>query len=187
MKRTIDEMMQYAANVYNLNEAQVECLSFGLQAALEIGINVILSIIILEMMNMLWEGIFFFCIFIPLRTFSGGYHSNTYLKCLLFSILTMCGVMFASKVMELAYLPLMLVIVVESLLIGMLAPVISIERPVSEREYQKFSKNLRILLIGIIILAICLTAANLKIMLNIVSMCLLLILISLILGKIKYR
>lgn len=187
MKRAVDEIMQYAAKVYNLSEAQSECLSFGMQAALEIGINVILSVIVLEMMNMLWEGTFFFCLFIPLRTYSGGYHSDSYLKCLIFSILTMCGVMLSSKMIRLSSLTLLIIIIAESLSTGLLAPVITAERPVSKREYQKFSKKLRVLLVGIVLLSVCLVVMNLNKMLNIVCMCLLLILISLILGKIKYK
>lgn len=88
---------------------------------------------------------------------------------------------------SLSSLPLLILIIAESLSTGLLAPVITAERPVSKREYQKFSRKLRALLVGIVLLSICLAVMNLNKMLNIVCMCLLLILISLVLGKIKYK
>lgn len=187
MKQTIDEITQYVAKVYQLSKSQAECLSFGIQVTVEIGINIILSVIILGMVDMLWEGVFFFCIFIPVRTYSGGYHSNTYLKCLFLSILTMSGVMFACKVMNFPCLVLVGIIIVENLLIAALAPAISAERPVTKQEYQKFSKKLKIILTGVLFLSICLAVIGLKKMLNIVCLSLLLILTTLIMGKIKYK
>lgn len=187
MERVVDLIMQYVEENGQLDCSQKEILKFGIQSALEIITNIFCSILILYKIGMLREGLLFFCIFIPTRTFSGGYHSDTYIRCLLFSIITLIGVMVASKSIEVSEKVVLPVIFFLEIVIGKIAPVINAERPVSYREYKMFCKRLKIVMIVIAMLSVCLVCLKSWQLVNVILFSLVLILITLIVGKIKYK
>ena len=63
-----------------LEKSEQEIIQFGIEAALEVGANVFISILILYKMDMMLEGLIFFSTFIPIRTLAGGLSfQNSYL------------------------------------------------------------------------------------------------------------
>lgn len=181
------KLMQYIENAYSLNESQREIVKFGVQSALEIGSNLLISILVLYKINMIWQGILFFSIFIPIRTFAGGYHSNTYFRCLMFSVITLIMVLEISQNVQIPEKLSIPIIVFLEMVIGKIAPVINADRPVSNREYKLFAKRLKIVLSFVAIFSGWLVFWHYRQAISVIVFSLVLIVITLIIGKIKYR
>lgn len=187
MEHAVDKIMQRIDEAYTLSETDKEVLRFGIQAGMELILNLLISIFILYKLHMMWEGLLFFGIFIPIRTLAGGYHSDTYLRCLLFSVLTLTGILVVSNYIELPISLLLAVILLLEGVIGWISPVVNADRPVSKREYCMFKRRLRIVLLIDGILSICLWRMQCEKAMNITALSLMLILVTLILGRIKYK
>lgn len=187
MERLAKQVVQCITNEYSLDESRQEILLFGIQSVMEMGINIFVSILILIKMNMVLEGITFFCIFIPLRMLAGGYHLDSYLGCFLFSCLTLIGVMVLSRSLHLNEDMLLTLILIAELLIGMLGPTVNSERPVSKSEYIVFTKRLAKLFVVIAGVSIAVRYSTFAELLNVIFLSLCLVFITSIMGKIKYR
>ena len=57
---------------------EYDLYEYGFQIALETGLSLIISGIIASMLHMIPEGILFFIVFIPLRSYAGGLHLKHY-------------------------------------------------------------------------------------------------------------
>ncbi len=182
-----EKIVQYADRAGLLEDTQRSVLKFGIESSLEIGTNILVSLLLLYKLNMIPEGIFFFCIFIPVRMYSGGYHTDTYFRCLIFSVLSLFCVMQLSLRLHVALWLVFVFISLQIVTIWMIAPVINTARPVSNREYQTFTGKLRRTLVIVEITAGMSVALGSRRLTNIIMFCLLLILITLLAGKIKYR
>lgn len=180
-------IVKYVDQVYMLNNDQKEIMEFGIQSTLEIGLNVFISIFILYKMEMLIEGLVFFSVFIPIRTLSGGYHSDTYLRCLFFSIATLIIVMNVSKYITINSNVVLVMIILFAICIGKIGPIINAERPISKNEYKRFSNGLKKALFIVTIASFFIVILQLERIANIILLCLGLILCTLIVGKIKYK
>lgn len=187
MELLSERIMQYAERAGLLEDTEKSIIKFGIESSLEIGTNILASMLLLYKMNMIPEGIFFFCIFIPVRMYSGGYHADTYGRCLVFSLLSLFGVMQISCRLHIAILPLFVLISLQTALIWKIAPVINAARPVSHREYQIFCGKLRRVLTIIELIAGVLAVFGIRKLMNVLLLSLLLIVITLLIGKIKYR
>ena len=61
-----------------IEESMYNIYQYGMQMALEIGLSFITSIFICCIWRKIAEGIIFFAIFIPLRSYLGGFHMKSY-------------------------------------------------------------------------------------------------------------
>lgn len=104
MEKISRKIVQCIDENITLDNSQKEIINFGLQATLEISLNLLISILVLFELHMIKEGVVFFLVFIPLRKYSGGYHADTYIKCFIISILTLITIMKGSNVLELSYI-----------------------------------------------------------------------------------
>ena len=173
--------------IRHVEHEQKEILKFGIQIFMEMGINLIVSIGIMLILHKVPEGIFFYLVFIPVRIYSGGYHSNTYLGCFLLSTITFIFVLVTCQKWHLPRGYSIWCIVVLTSLIWKIRPVINESRPVSTEEYKSFVSKLKVVLIVIVMVAVVLEINHNNIYLNIMISGLLLTAITLIMGKEKYR
>lgn len=187
MEQIASRIVCHIEEVYVLEKGEKEILQFGIQAFCEIVINIIASFIILWQMKMIQEGIFFFMMFIPVRIYSGGYHSDTYFRCFILSCLTLIGIMRACVCIIISNAVFVALIAILSLLVWTVGPVITENRSVSDKEYRKFSRNLKSALIIEVIIAVGLYWIQATRYLAIMFLSLLLIFITLIVGRIKYK
>lgn len=187
MEKLVNEILGNADQLYDFDESQKEIVQYGIQGLLEIGSNILLSALILYQMHMIPEGIVFFLVFIPVRMFSGGYHMDTYIGCLLFSVITLVGILKIAEFLPFNQLVLFVGVVLMAATIWKLAPVIHPNRPVSQRERQKISKKLKVSLLIILLFFSILWIVERKHLCRIIFLDFLLILIMLFIGKIKYK
>lgn len=154
MQRLSIWLTDYVIRKDVVKEEERAIYEYGFQAALETILSLFLSILIAIPLNMVVEGILFFVVFIPLRSYAGGFHLEHYISCLLLSCITYSGVLFLVKLVNVpAYLSIVL-IGVFVLSIWLLYPVEHINRSVDGEEDMHFKKRLKQWLVIDVLLAI---------------------------------
>lgn len=74
-----------------------EIYQYGFQCFLEVSVSTICSLFLALLLHMLPECLFFFLLFIPLRSFGGGLHLKTYFACFIGSCLILLFTLLSVK------------------------------------------------------------------------------------------
>lgn len=117
-----------------INKDEYNLYEYGFQIALEMGLSLVISGIIAGMLHMVPEGILFFIIFIPLRSYAGGLHLKYYFHCLILSCLTFSAVMLVVRYVRLSTLFLFITLLTMEIAIYHMYPVENVNRSVDEEE-----------------------------------------------------
>lgn len=169
-----------------IKENDFEIYQYGFQRFLELSINIICSIIIAILLNMKLECIVFFLFFIPLRSYSGGFHMEHYLSCLFLSCLSLTGILCIVKYFS-ATLPLSCVLYFISLaVIKIIGSVNHPNRSVDKEDNLFFNKRANIILLASLIIFVIFLFSNNTRYLFLEALVFTLMSVSLIIGKIQY-
>ncbi|MDF2611656.1 MAG: putative processing-secretion protein [Lachnospiraceae bacterium] len=159
--------------------------TYGLKQGFLMILNIITAILIGILFGMVWQSLVFLLAYIPLRTYAGGYHAKTQLRCYLFSIVIMSAALLGIKLIPLTSFICLIITLISGGVIFLLAPVEDRNKPLDQTERKVFKSRTGIILFFDI--------ATLQLMLVLgqqqLSVCILMVLvilsIMLILGKIK--
>lgn len=128
------------------DEAERDVYEYGFQIGIELGCFVLYCIALAAYMDMLIEGALFFLIFTPLRAYAGGLHLERFHSCFILSCLTYSAVLLLVKHMQVAEIPVFLLVVAFEAAVYCLYPVEHVNRKVEEEEDRYFRKKLCIFL-----------------------------------------
>lgn len=186
MEKLAKYLTNYIIRYGNAEEQSREIYEYGLQSMLETILSFSICAVLAQTIGMLGEGIVFFLIFIPLRSYAGGYHFDKYLLCLIFSCATFFAVLLIGKNLN---LPLNMYLAIPLLLIcvRLLYPVEHVNRPTDEEENKYFRKKLNFYLIIDFLLFILLFVLKQNSILAVAFLTLLLIVVTMVIGKISYK
>lgn len=186
MKRVSAFLTDYVIKKGIVDDSDRELYEYGFTVMTELGIFAVLCIIIMACTHMYLEGILFFVVFAPLRSYAGGLHLQKFYACLILSSLTFAGIVLACKI---DLFPTMLgnaVSTVSLLGIYMLYPVENVNRDVDEEEDRFFRRKL----IGFLIFdAVLIGLFNIFCFYRgivVITLTLLVVFITMILGKCAY-
>lgn len=187
MEKVAEEIVGYIDEKQNhkLNKEEKEILVFGVQGFLEISCNLIASLIIAIIFHCFVDVIFFFCVFIPIRSYAGGYHADKYCHCFIISIMLLVGMLILTKYWNLSIGILMISIISIEIIIWKNGLVVNENRPLSIREYNDFSNKLKKRLLIELVIAILLGVMKLNKYLMIMMLSMSLVLIGMMIGRIK--
>lgn len=121
--------------------------TYGFKQGSLILLNIITTIIIGLIFNVLWQCIVFLLAYVPLRSYAGGYHARTQLRCYLFSIILMIIVSFIIKYVPWNELSIMVLTLVSSGVILKLAPIADANKPFDIKEEQVYKVKSRLILL----------------------------------------
>ena len=93
MKKISIRIADLLLRKHHIEESMYNIYQYGLQMTLEIGCSFITSIIVCCIWGKVIEGILFFVIFIPLRSYLGGFHMKSYWACFICSLVTLIAVL----------------------------------------------------------------------------------------------
>lgn len=128
------------------------------------------------------EGMLFFLIFIPLRSYAGGLHLKTYFSCFLLSIFTFCMVIMVDNYL---YIPIFIcftIFIALEILVYYMYPVENVNRIVDANENKYFkNKLLHFLFIDNVLVLFCVFLK--KEYIQTITMTLLVITITMAIGK----
>ncbi len=97
MKKISKEIALLLKEKKYFDESMIDVYVYGIQMLFEVMISLIASIIICLTLKMPVEGLIFFIIFIPLRSYLGGIHMKTFIGCFICSCLTLLIILLLVK------------------------------------------------------------------------------------------
>ena len=186
MERIAKKLTAYIIGKGIVAESEERIYLYGFQMGLELISNLIVSILIAMKMDMLPQAAVFFIVFIPIRSYAGGFHFEKYLHCFILSVVTYVGVLELSQILTIAGEIHVVADVVLLILVRYLFPVQNVRRMIDKDEKQYFSKKLQQILVADFVLIVVLLVLKKEDLLAVVSLTLVLIVVSMIAGKIKY-
>ncbi len=137
-----------------IDEKSYEIYQYGFQCFLEVSTSTICSIIIALLLHMLPECLFFFLLFIPMRSFSGGLHLKTYFSCFIGSCLILASTLLIVKYVTVPIQLSFTLYVFCTIIILIIGPVDHPNREVDSQENRIFIRRTHFTLLFSFLLAI---------------------------------
>lgn len=135
---------------------------YGIKMGLLMVINIVTAVLIGLFLGMIWQCIIFLAAYNPVRTYAGGSHANTPLKCYLFSIPAMFAILFGIKLIPWNGYAVVIVLILAGAVIWLLAPVEDANKPLDQLERKVYGRKARIYMAVLAGLAVVLWLAELK-------------------------
>lgn len=117
-----------------IEAADYEIYEYGIEQILSNIIDVITIIIIGVVIGNVQYGITFLIAFMALREYAGGYHASTPLRCYLLTVTVITIVLLIMKYIEVCYNAGLIMLTVSGLIIILLSPVESVNKPLDRIE-----------------------------------------------------
>lgn len=166
---------------------EIEIYQYGFFVLISEFVFLLISLVLGLLFNALIQSLILYFSFFIIRKYAGGYHASTETRCEIFTTLSIlaCAVVIRISQTHDFRIALLIIAIISAVLIGMLCPLDTPEKPLSEKEFKYFRKISWIILfviVSLIVLSYCF-----KIKLAFVPLCMSLILESVLLigGKIK--
>ena len=124
-----------------IQESNRKVYEYGYQLMIEAFINVVISLLLGAVLGCFKEVVFFLIVFMPLRSFCGGYHAAKTWQCTVLSNLVVLLVIVVSKVSLLAGIITPVYILGDIVIGGMIvlfAPVDNENRRLGEKERRRY-------------------------------------------------
>lgn len=160
---------------------------FGIRQGIFLVINIATALLIGLFMGMVWQCIIFLLAYNPIRSYAGGYHAGTPMKCYLLSIPVMFAVLLGIRLIPWSGVIIIISIICSGIIVSLLAPVEDANKPLNQMETKVFGRRARILLAVFSVLAVGLWFAGMEQVAPVIIMALALITIMLILGAVKNK
>lgn len=160
-----------------------EIYSYGVEQALVMLMNIITTLVIGFCFGMIWQSIIFMIIYLPLRSFAGGYHASTVLRCYIFGIILTITYLCINKYIPDTDFVISIITVIAGIILFMLAPVETSNKPLDRTELSMYKKRTRIILLSDICIITILLAFDLNSIALCIGIALLVLSFMVILGK----
>ncbi len=119
----------------------VEIYIYGINQILVSILNVSSALIIGFIFGVVPEVAVFMAAYIPLRSFAGGYHAKTPLRCYIFSVIMLIVISIGLKYLHIADWVYYAVLVAATLVVLILSPVEDRNKPLDEIEQKVYKKR----------------------------------------------
>jgi len=116
---------------------------YGIEISISSLLNIVLVVIAGILIHHIIESIVFLTLFILIRSFTGGYHADTYFRCNLLMCTTFILTALANSIFSL--LIIIVLICVTELIVSILGPIENKNKPIDD------SKRIKLKIIGIVI------------------------------------
>ena len=97
MERLSIKIVDILLKKHYIEKSMYNIYKYGMQMTLEVGLSFITSVVICCLCGKVVEGVIFFTIFIPLRSFLGGLHMKSYWACYILSCITLMVALWMSS------------------------------------------------------------------------------------------
>ena len=158
MKRLVSIILNFMIknNVISKDTEEIEFYRYGIEITLSSLINIALISIIGIVTNYTFESTMFLAVFIIMRSFTGGYHANTYIKCNLVTSISFVILLLIFKIIRhISLKSIILIAIFQVVTIVLLAPIENKNKPIENRTvYKIISTVLSVVLSAISIVLI---------------------------------
>lgn len=120
---------------------------YGIEISISSLLNIVLVVIAGILIHHIIESIVFLTLFILIRSFTGGYHADTYFRCNLLMCTTVILTALANSIFsnKFSLLIIIVLICVTELIVSILGPIENKNKPIDD------SKRIKLKIIGIVI------------------------------------
>jgi Membrane protein putatively involved in post-translational modification of the autoinducing quorum-sensing peptide len=143
MQRLSRLFADYVIHKGMVDEAEREIYEYGFMYSLEVGCFVLFCLLVSVSLRMYINGILFFIIFSPLRSYAGGLHLKRYGSCFFLSCLTFSAVLLVVKYAQAPKFFLSIILVALETLVYLMYPVENANRKVDKSEDRYFKAKLK--------------------------------------------
>lgn len=185
MERLANKLTDYLIHKKVILQENRNIYQFGFQVGFEVILNTAISILIAIICKMEVECIVFFLVFIPLRSYAGGLHLDSYFKCMVCSCLSLLFILLIVKYININSVLMICIVAFSIIIIKVIKPVEHINRPVSRKKYREFVKKLNITLMALAVTSTFFFVLEMNRILFTIAVTILFMAIILFLGKIK--
>jgi accessory gene regulator B len=187
MIQLIDKVAEQFIDNDIINGEDKELYTYGLQQGLIMIANILTTLFIGFLFGMLWQSIVFMIAYFPLRSFAGGYHAKTQLRCYILSIILTSIVLLVIKFIPWTNFMIWSLALIAGIIILILAPVEDSNKSLDEMEVRVYKKwTVIILLIELVFIVLIATIVNLYEVGICIAISLLVLSVILIIGKFKF-
>lgn len=180
-------LADYVIQKGTVKKDESEMYEYGFQIAIESMLCLITCFGISLVLNTIPEGILFFIIFVPLRSYAGGLHLDNYWSCFSLSCLTFFAIMTVGKYLTISiYIALVILLLLE-LAVYKMYPVENINRTVDVDEDKQFKKRLQQFLLFDSIIAIICTIFEWRTYMQTIVLTFFMVTITMAIGKVKNK
>lgn len=140
MKRIVLIILDFMVrnHVISKDKEEAEFYTYGIEITISSLINIILISLIGIITMHIIESIVFLVVFILMRSFTGGYHANTYIKCNLVTSISFAIVLLIYKIIKYISLKVIILIAILQLItVFLLAPIENKNKPIENRVVHK--------------------------------------------------
>ena len=185
MKRLEEVLTDYVIQKGMVKEEDRELYEYGFIMTIEVGLFVLSCLFVSLYLHMLMEGILFFLIFAPLRSYAGGLHLDKFHSCFILSCLTFSGILLIVRYVHISMLFSFIALFILEAAVYALYPVENINREVDSEENRFFKKKLKIFLAVDLLLAIICAVLKKECYVFLIAVIFFMIVVTMILGKYK--
>lgn len=164
MQKIIDRIIEKQVQNRTIAFEEINIYKYGYILMFEVVVNVILAFMIGMMFKSLGVVLFFLGMYIPLRSFCGGWHADTLWKCTLISnvILVIEILCIRSVAQYINIFVLLFMFLFSVMIIIYMAPVETSAKKISKEEGIRYKKKIRIIILVQIIIMTLLVMLELK-------------------------
>ena len=118
-----------------------EAYRYGLQQGLNLALNILTTIVIGALCGMVYPSILFLVCYMPLRSFCGGYHAKTHLRCYIYSVIMITSILLVAKYTAFNIVLYEVLVLISLIIILLLAPVEDENKKLDSVEKRVFRKR----------------------------------------------
>jgi len=118
-----------------------ELYEFGIRQGIFLILNILTTAVLGLAVGMLWQSVVFLIVYYPIRSYAGGYHTNSPLTCYLFSVPLTLFVLFGMKLLPWSIASILIVFVIALVVVVSLAPVEDSHKPLDQLERKVYKRK----------------------------------------------
>lgn len=118
-----------------------EVYRYGIQQGLNLALNILTTIVIGALCGMVYPSILFLVCYMPLRSFCGGYHAKTHLRCYIYSVIMITSILLVTKYAAFNIVLYEILVLISLIIILILAPVEDENKKLDSVEKRVFRKR----------------------------------------------
>lgn len=118
-----------------------EVYRYGIQQGLNLALNILTTIVIGALCGMVYPSILFLVCYMPLRSFCGGYHAKTHLRCYIYSVIMITSILLVTKYAAFNIVLYEILVLISLIIILLLAPVEDENKKLDSVEKRVFRKR----------------------------------------------
>lgn len=149
VQRIVEKIIKKQLEEKTITEKDISIYKYGYTLVCEVIINIIIAVIIGIISRDLLTVFVFLVIYIPLRSFCGGWHADKIWKCTIFSNLILLVMVMIDEYLVRAFSVYILasIFVMCAILIFWLAPIDTKSKPISAEERKVYKKKINMILV----------------------------------------